>query len=116
KTRGSGRSRQSEPWKGFPLRESDMATFRLVMTTVALAGFIAATVPAAAQDVRHPGKAAAHATHAKKRTARTQQTSPAPARGMSGSGGFDRGGGNSSGGGGGGYCLFFMAPLLMLPP
>lgn len=81
-----------------------MATFRVVMTTVALAGFIAATLPAAAQDVRQPGKGARHATHAKKRTARTPQTTPTASSGMSNTGGgIDRAGANSSGGGGGGY-------------
>ena len=81
-----------------------MVTFRLVMTAVALAGFMAATVPAAAQDVWQPGKAAAHSTHAKKRTERTQQPKPVPSRGMSHNEGWmDRAGANSSGGGGGGY-------------
>lgn len=79
-----------------------MASFRVIMTTVALAGFIAATVPAAAQDVRQPGKAAAHATHAKKRTARTQQTRPAASRGMSGNESWMEHG-SASGGGAGGY-------------
>jgi hypothetical protein len=78
-----------------------MTSFRAMMTTVALAGFIAATVPAAAQDVRQPRKAAAHATHAKKRTAATQQTRPAAARGTGSEGWMEHGA--ASGGGAGGY-------------
>ena len=81
-----------------------MATFRVIMTTVALVGFTSATIPAAAQDVRQPGKAAAHAAHAKKRTARTQQTSPAASRGMSHNEPWmEHGSASGSGGGGGGY-------------
>ena len=80
-----------------------MAIFRVIMTTVALAGFIAATVPAAGQDVRQPKKAAHHSTSAKKRTYVRSHASPDAPRAVSGSQGFDRAGSNSSGGGGGGY-------------
>jgi len=78
-----------------------MVSFRVVMTTVALAGFIAATVPVAAQQ---SGKAAHHSTHAKKRTYVRSHATPATPRGVSSSEqGMDRAGANSSGGGGGGY-------------
>jgi hypothetical protein len=78
-----------------------MAIFRVTMTALVLAGFAAATLPAAAQDVRRHGKAA-HATHAKKRTAGAQQTRPAAARGMGNSESWmDHG--STSGAGGGGY-------------
>ena len=79
-----------------------MAIYRAAITTLVFAGLIAATVPAAAQDVRRPGKAAAHATHAKKRTAGTQQTKPAASRGMSDNERWMEHG-SSSGAGGGGY-------------
>ena len=79
-----------------------MTMFRVTVTAIALAGFIGATLPAAAQDVRRPGKAA---VHAKKRTAPVRQAQPTTPRSARGSEQWmDRASAvSSSGGGGGGY-------------
>jgi len=79
-----------------------MTLFRITMTALALAGFVGATLPAPAQDVRRPGKTA---VHAKKRTAPVRQAQPIAPRDARGSEQWmERASGNSSaGGGGGGY-------------
>ena len=78
-----------------------MTMFRVTITALALAGFVGATLPAPAQDVRRPGKAA---VHAKKRTAPVRQAQPTTPRGARGSEQWmERASGNSSSGGGGGY-------------
>ena len=77
-----------------------MAIFRVTMTALALAGFIATTLPAAAQDVRRPGKTA---VHAKKQTRTVRQTQPTAPRGGGSEQWMDRASATSSSGGGGGY-------------
>ena len=80
-----------------------MTIFRVTMTALGLAYFMSVTVPAAAQDVRRPGKTSVHTTHAKKRTPVGQAKSTAP-RGPSGSEQWmERGSVSTGGGGGGGY-------------
>ena len=78
-----------------------MTIFRVTMTAIALASFMSLSVPAAAQDVRRPGKTSVHSAHAKKRTPVGQATAP---RGPSGSEQWmDHGSASGAGGGGGGY-------------
>jgi hypothetical protein len=78
-----------------------MTMLRVTVTAFALAGFLGATLPAPAQDVRQPGKTA---VHGKKRTAPVRQAQPTTARGARGSEQWmDRASAVSSSGGGGGY-------------
>ena len=78
-----------------------MTIFRVTMTALTLASFISVTMPAAAQDVRRPGKTTAHSTHAKKRTS-VGQAKPAAPRGPSSSEQWMEHG-SATGGGGAGY-------------
>jgi hypothetical protein len=74
-----------------------MTMFRVTMTVLALAGFIGATLPAAAQDIRRPGKPA---VHGKKRTAPVRQAQPTGRGVRAGEQWMDRATGSSNGGGG----------------